>query len=571
MRENEITDSMAHRLETMMKRGGIFYEGASFNASLYYGCHSHETPNEFNKDYIKLTLCENSPIAGLSTQAIFQTLPSPSHCDTTMPDITLRQQSFIPITFSTSIFSQCAFYFLPLVEVAVGHSQYEKYSCVVQHLLKHTNCRVAVHWSDAIVKYENASSLHEKCSKIVESLPFCESSMNSSKCIYKSLKLVFQDDFKIKLEKWIDFLEKMNSKQTRQTKQDEICSKIIWYPKSYSDNRNFQNFKSIDTLYNKTCFKNNSKNYKKIDLTKTWFKKPNILLLVIFNNLFTDVIPYVELQYRPFYPNIIYCAPSLSKVEDLKTVKVNFMSYKQHHVAGCLNYYCFLKVIKMGLKIDGIISIADDVFLKTDIVNYPLDKIWFQPLEKFRLKDMDKMKDCTNFTCKNCTYFPCDSTRPWMWWTIFRKKISSFFTEIDQQSDSDLKMMRNRLKFVTKGEHRLFGAISDALYLPKSYFTNFTKIVSLLAKNHVFLEIAIPTALMSMEDSDKRQSLNGYYSWTAARMKPWTFMKQSVLKDAVTVHPVKLKTVIQGLPVAVDMFCNCMLPYFHDPNQKLCN
>ena len=565
LREGSLSKDMTHRLQTLSSRHFFRLRKikGAFNSSLYYGCHSTQKPDVQEKQLRQPLYCEGNHIAGISTPALLSPLQDTTNCDKTMPDISIFHETYVPIRFSASIFNQCAFYFLPLTNDTLMTSPLSKdYSCLVHHFLKKTGCGVSVHWDAGIKSTNKSDSFHEFCTERLKKFPSCAAD-DAVQCLLRTLNSSFDDQIKNVLLDWIDVLTSLQFTPLFKNSTNISCSGTIWYPMLSSANGAIENIKAIEDTYNKTCFGNKINDSIKVDLSKPWFQKPNIILLVTFNRLYVDVLPLVEMQYRPFYPHIIYCADRLPRLEEVLPFRLRFITYVQKHHPGSLNYACYLKVMRMGLKIEGILATADDVFLKTDLARFPLNRLWYRSEDVYKLKDMDTMKDCHMNGV-------CDFFVEWMWWELFKKNIFNFFTEIDKTEDSDLKAMRKQLISVAKGKHRMFGSVSDTFFIPKIYFSNFTKIVYLLLKTEVFLEIAIPTALRSMERIENIHTMNIKYLWTSDRMRPWTFMKKRLLENYVGVHPVKLRGVVEIFPQALDMFCRCIIPYFHDPNQVFC-
>ena len=556
LHNDELSENMVHRLKHMNTQSSVHYIGTkdSFNASLYYGC-STETNPDLIKNHTRFNLCQKIEFSGLSTPVSLVNTGQDSLCDSNMPDIVMPQNHLVPITFYTSIYGTCSFLYIPFIDFDELEAKEKiKYNCLVQHLMWRTGCSVSVHWSEKKISTFNVS--HESCEEIVEIIDRCETYENNT-CFIDVINQVFDDQTVIKLSKWIQFLKNVTFKQSISNKLNLKCSEAMWHPKP---NKVYENFEIIQKSHETLCTNYTKANNSKPDFVAPWYQRPNIVLMVVFNNLFVDVIPLIEIQYRPFYPNIVYCVDRVPEDEKLTSYKLNFVTYKQKGNPGGMHYECYLKVIMMNLDIDGIFAIADDNFVKTDVLDFSSDKIWFRSEKKYFIKDLDLMKDCH----KNGV---CNFSTNWIWWAIYKKNIMNFFEEIDLQTDPDIIKMRKQLKVVTKGKHRLFGCSSDSLYMPERFFSNFSKIIHLLRKNDVFLEIAIPTAVRSIEHVENIQEYSIYSDWTVNRNSPWKFMKRKRLEGVVLVHPVKLSSVYKGNPEALNFFCGCLVPYLHDTNR----
>ena len=97
-------------------------------------------------------------------------------------------------------------------------------------------------------------------------------------------------------------------------------------------------------------------------------KFPNVTLMALMNWPFYEVVPVLELLYRPFFKDIIYCSPPPLTQNENQTfhhVK-NTWNITAFHIfpkGGGLNYICIeaAKNISDGTE-DGFLFLADDTF-----------------------------------------------------------------------------------------------------------------------------------------------------------------------------------------------------------------
>ena len=127
------------------------------------------------------------------------------------------------------------------------------------------------------------------------------------------------------LPQWTQMLQKLYSRDAQQSviRSDVSpdCSTDVKYQPVglvYGENGGADSSKGISNLvpntetYLKTCHdsvKNTSSNM--VNLADPWIQFTDVLLVVVFNNPLYNVIPYVEMIYRSFFPFILYCGPQM--------------------------------------------------------------------------------------------------------------------------------------------------------------------------------------------------------------------------------------------------------------------
>ena len=130
---------------------------------------------------------------------------------------------------------------------------------------------------------------------------------------------------------------------------------------------------------------------------------------MIFKNPCYSAIPYLEVLYRPLYPNIVYCGPGYPDVEEtpeLKPFQYNFVSYGStptgHPRQGALTYECVNLSLSFDLPVEGYLMIQDDILLAP----HQLERLrpsmtWFFPPTDwtYNIIDFEHMTKCKRGNC----------------------------------------------------------------------------------------------------------------------------------------------------------------------------
>lgn len=105
-----------------------------------------------------------------------------------------------------------------------------------------------------------------------------------------------------------------------------------------------------------------------------------MLLIVIFNNAIYSAVLYIELLFRVFWPNILYCGPETMT----SSARVSFASFGANlpgHRPGSFNYRCVAHAYSMYPYMPGGYFItSDDILLVPHLLSrLPVDSVWFVP------------------------------------------------------------------------------------------------------------------------------------------------------------------------------------------------
>ena len=324
------------------------------------------------------------------------------------------------------------------------------------------------------------------------------------------------------------------------------------------------NVEAMEEHLVKTCATVNEIDwYRLIDISQPWTRFNDILLVVIFNIEHYDVLPSLEVLYRPFFPNILYCGPGLpSKQQEalLGMFKYSFVQYEQvarRFYPGSSNYQCVAMGMAMSYDVTGYLAIGDDVIMSLPKLNdFPRDTIWF-----------------INSTCHfRCDVFKetCRSKKnhvnindPIFWFHKYKEEAQrSSLTMSNRPSDSAEFRCFNRIKELSQFENAVYFEWCDFYYVPHSFSEDFISLAQHFTKFSMHLELAVTTMLMCLDDPSRRQEVLPTYIWTRNRNKPWLHF--DALKKGHFLHPAKWSPLLKRDKETANFYCNTVLPHLHN-------
>ncbi|CAH1782196.1 unnamed protein product [Owenia fusiformis] len=352
---------------------------------------------------------------------------------------------------------------------------------------------------------------------------------------------------------------------------------------------NGQRKSKIKRLLYDTCYMSNSSKYRQ--LIKKPSTQPNpILLLVIFNTPVYESIPYLEALYDGHFAKTIYCGPEKPHNSILYEWEINFITFNNplNHVSGSSNYECLLKVLKLGLRVQGVLTIADDAFMKVKaITKLPLDEIWFNtinfqsveqfakvvedtstidPMEPFILKnnpyEITSVENGNISTCNNSNLQgKCEIITRSMYFKMYETNIKNAFDELYQLQSSN-KLIQRFLDDLSKhlfGIKRMIWQASDMYYIPKKHFETAIPILDVFNSHKIFLELAVPTLQHSLGIKYSNMGKAAYnWDFGGTRDKPWLIFSSFLNSSLTFLHPVKLSGIAKKESEITEMFCGAM-------------
>ena len=301
---------------------------------------------------------------------------------------------------------------------------------------------------------------------------------------------------------------------------------------------------------------------------KPWVSFDDIILVVTYNNPLYGNIGAIELLYRPFFTNIVYCGPEeLSSMDN--QFNVTFIKYNQYPQSvnlppGSSMFQCTALAMNKYKSnrnaIKGYLLTADDALpILRNLAYLPRDQIWYFNSSHFSYYDVSTRKS---------------NSRRWIWWNRNHDHISVFMKAL--QTQTHLQDCRKKLETLTGAPNRILGgAYADFFYVPSHMSNSFIDLVNIMKEHKIFLEIAVPTILLCIHNETKPWIVIKNDSPEYPRVAPWAHFMSPKRKWNVTyIHPMKWSCLKESESCR-DIYCNTILPLYHNkgiennPNCKL--
>lgn len=121
----------------------------------------------------------------------------------------------------------------------------------------------------------------------------------------------------------------------------------------------------------------------------------DVLLIVVFTNQHYDLIPTLEVLYRPYYPNILYCGHPHESVEiflnKYQTVERRSFTFLPTYTRA--TYECVLGAMEMNYDVNGYLVINDETLITNlNDPKFHKDKIWVGSDKEFILSERNWRK-----------------------------------------------------------------------------------------------------------------------------------------------------------------------------------
>ncbi|XP_025092875.1 uncharacterized protein LOC112563255 [Pomacea canaliculata] len=295
----------------------------------------------------------------------------------------------------------------------------------------------------------------------------------------------------------------------------------------------------VNRIYNNMCHGHQT-------LPNVQFTFPDILLIVDFNYpSHYNVIPYLELLYRRYFPNILYCGlqPETLK-KQIVAEKLGFPIYYLHALRDIwqTKYECIQHAMKMCDNFTGYLLIGDDTLI--NMTN-------FERTPKYKAMVGDEFVRIGQHV--NTTQFK----QLWPWWGVEggRSAMLGVLNELAFKANRHndhlaQEFLRNYYSFVDHSNIFYFMPI-DFLYVPKRLSSIFLYMTSLFLKYKDNVELAIPFFVCGLEHPEDVHFVRMCRVKGEDRDKSQTRFE----KDLVYLHPFKYHANFNNTPQGKDFIC----------------
>ncbi|MBA3958691.1 MAG: hypothetical protein H0X51_09920 [Parachlamydiaceae bacterium] len=224
------------------------------------------------------------------------------------------------------------------------------------------------------------------------------------------------------------------------------------------------------------------------------------LLIINFNHPYYDNIDFLKEIYAPHFTNIVFFGEA---------------PHPEVNVVVSENGFFIHRVMKKALELwpnyKGYICLQDDCLL--NYWNYPKkgrdrNKIWLHQ------------------------YWTASLNTPKHWWPWWEKP---YGCTASISAYSKLPYGNRRMLTKNCGNCNMAFSWADCFYIPERYRERFIALSSCFDNPAVFIEIAVPTMVLCLEEYDKIEKLNPYWGGTINSID---FANYSTDQDWV--HPLKL-------------------------------
>lgn len=238
----------------------------------------------------------------------------------------------------------------------------------------------------------------------------------------------------------------------------------------------------------------------------------DVLLVINFNHPYYQNIEFFEEIYRPYFKNIVYYG-------EKSHPGVNVIPHHQ----GWFFHRAVKDVFKRWPGYKGYIFCQDDCFMNfANFVRLDKEKIWYHSYWSASLHE---------------------PSNPWPWWNyaIGYPSIKAAFKKLPQANREILSD--------NCGLCHVPVAWADFFYVPAHFKPDILQLCSCFDNPHVFLEIGIPTLLLSLDSFENMEHLNACWGGTIQTVDFSQFDE-----NYDWIHPIKFsdpnnKAFIRSLPI----------------------
>lgn len=566
-----------------------------FNPLEHWGCnYTHLYPQQVKGHSYKLCTglmtsiqAESKYLHVQSKEASEENIVVSESCDTSSPDVVMSSGTYAFFHVENILYMRDAFWGLPTTEVN-DSSDAMCFSFLIQKLLWFTGRRLLLH---------TGRSLHTLKDVDTSKIQICRTFLDGINCEMPNFTACFAklcDSFPadvlnnkhvLKFQmKWLKALEvndyqlpnihpeTQNKCDPKELIYTPVQHKVSYRIKKWRVNPfpPVNNIAAIRTTYTNMC-EGADKKFSSIqpDFLAPWIIWEDVLLVVVFNIPLYDIIPYIEVLYRSFFPHVLYCGPSMLEYVNftkLRSYNISFVAYGATpvgHFLGSFNYKCLMMAVEMKYDVRGYLVVADDLlFIPQKIKQLNLEKAWFPAGNHMKTADIK--------TLRECRLGMCDFHTHWRWWVEYQDAVLKTLQDMESRRNESL-LINKCLKTLSNLNHSEFhvnGGYSDIFYIPHYLGDSFAQLLALFHEHNVFLEIAIPTVFRCLVPDTEMEILQGKQVWDKSRNEPWVYFTKNDLAYKSFLHPVKWSYLDKGSNEHKSLFCS-VVSYLYDPYGRM--
>jgi len=309
-------------------------------------------------------------------------------------------------------------------------------------------------------------------------------------------------------------------------------------------------------------------NYEDLPKVKGIQEKPNSmfedqLLIIVFNFPFYANIHMLEALYQDHFPNMIYCGITQTYDNFLAELRQGPFPWRNRPISflniseagGYYGYECAIRAIEMNYNVNGYMVLGDDVlfnFWNPKSIDYQNAQLQMEAMASIK-RDLDKLN--------------------WIWWESIYGKVPTNKALDKLERISKYHMPSAKKSHIEKYVQNRFGAnlnmtmvhyaSSDMYYIPKALSGMFVDVMNVFLKYKVFLEIAVPTALVGLSPSAQSNGFWGRSLWGGDQ----DFIFKFYNSTAHYLHPIKFSMLFTN-NVTRSAFCNTYVYDFFKTYQR---
>ena len=361
------------------------------------------------------------------------------------------------------------------------------------------------------------------------------------------------------------------------------------------------------TMVNETCgtFEINSTTVAVGDLSQPEVVHWDKYLVIGFNFLHYESIPYIEALYRPSFPNILYC-PNVpfkksqtvkyklfemrldtgpdsygAQTEDGEvrnlTITLDFYTASRARVVFNVHYtlYDFSRLRNMPMEtpfwcieaamlhapqMKGYIYMGDDViFHHWNVMHLDTNKFWWHENAPCEFYDFNLRR---GLTCERGKGSGCNNQCKeffWKWYVTHNNEINTTKILMEKHSKQSQASWKNLQEYFD-GRTALPIGGADFYYVPQMLNKQFLHLAEILRVARLWHEMAVPTIIFSLSKPKDIEVADLYYNWNYGtdRRKPSAWYDKTM--KAVSVHPIKLGLISKNDTQHTRLFCDSIFP-----------